>query len=161
MKLKNCFVFERDAVSTGFCVTLLESVRDGNGRVCARPSKSPTAIAAYQAVGRLQAKAAAAHQQVSQVKHQARFELEKSRRDQQKELAAAKEAGKMEVHAYSYIERTRAGGWKQEGTQTCRGLTNELACRKTCSIYKRYVSRPARSKPYFALIGGIFSHQTL
>eukprot|EP00903_Cladosiphon_okamuranus_P020583 g18894.t1 len=49
------------------------------------------------AVGRLQAKAAAAHQQVNQVKHQARFELEKSRREQQKELAAVKEAGKMEL----------------------------------------------------------------
>eukprot|EP00752_Nemacystus_decipiens_P007835 g7000.t1 len=50
-----------------------------------------------EAVGRLQAKAAAAHQQVTQVKHQARFELEKSKREQQKELAAVKEAGRMEL----------------------------------------------------------------
>lgn len=50
-----------------------------------------------KAVGRLQAKAASALQQLTHAKHQARFELEKSNRDQQKELAAVKEAGRMEV----------------------------------------------------------------
>lgn len=52
-----------------------------------------------KAVGRLQAKAASALQQLTHVKHQARFELEKSSRDQQKELAAVKEAGRLEVRA--------------------------------------------------------------
>lgn len=51
----------------------------------------------HQAVGRLQAKAAAALQQLTQAKHQARFELEKSKRDHQKELVAVKEAGQMEA----------------------------------------------------------------
>ncbi|CAM9459794.1 unnamed protein product [Ectocarpus sp. 12 AP-2014] len=50
-----------------------------------------------EAVGRLQAKAASALQQLTHVKHQARFELEKRSRDQQKELAAVKEAGRLEL----------------------------------------------------------------
>ncbi|CAM9251968.1 unnamed protein product, partial [Ectocarpus sp. 4 AP-2014] len=50
-----------------------------------------------EAVGRLQAKAASALQQLTHVKHQARFELEKSSRDQHKELAAVKEAGRLEL----------------------------------------------------------------
>lgn len=50
-------------------------------------------------MARLQAKATAAYQQLTQAKHQARFKLENSKRDQQKELAAVKEAGKMDVGA--------------------------------------------------------------
>ncbi|CAB1115621.1 unnamed protein product [Ectocarpus sp. CCAP 1310/34] len=44
-----------------------------------------------------EAKAASALQQLTHVKHQARFELQKSSRDQQKELAAVKEAGRLEL----------------------------------------------------------------
>lgn len=50
-----------------------------------------------QAVGRLQLKALSARQQLEQVQHQARFELEKERLDHGKVLKAAEAASRHEV----------------------------------------------------------------
>lgn len=50
-----------------------------------------------QTVGRLQAKALSARQQLEQVQHQSRFELEKERRDHGKVLKAAEAASRQEV----------------------------------------------------------------